>query len=90
MNNVDSLFFRGIYQVGVPITRSFRSVVPPGKMRPEIAMHLCALVEDEDQREGSRPPPLSLSAISTLSSSVVSDPPRTFGTPRVSLRETVS
>lgn len=45
MNNVDSLFFRGIYQVGVPITRSFRSVVPPGKMRPEIAMHLCALVE---------------------------------------------
>jgi len=55
MNNVDSLFFRGIYQVGVPITRSFRSVVPPGKMRPEIAMHLCALVEDEDQREGLLP-----------------------------------
>lgn len=52
MNNVDSLFFWGIYQVGVPITRSFRSVVPPVKMHPEIAMHLCALVEDEDWREG--------------------------------------
>lgn len=52
MNNVDSLFFWGIYQVGVPITRSFRSVVPPVKMHPEIAMHLCALVEDEDRREG--------------------------------------
>lgn len=52
MNNVDSLFFRGIYQVGVPITCSFRSVVPPVKMHPEIAMHLCALVEDEDRREG--------------------------------------
>lgn len=51
MNNVDSLFFRGIYQVGVPITRSFRSVVPPRKMRPEIAMHLCALVEDVNQKD---------------------------------------
>lgn len=54
MNNVDSLFFRGIYQVGVPITRSFRSVVPPRKMRAKIAMHLCALVEgrgSEEERE---------------------------------------
>lgn len=59
MNNVDSLFFRvGIYQVEVPITRSFRPLVPPGKMRPEIGMHLCALAEDlgreeeEEEEEG--------------------------------------
>lgn len=42
--------FGGIYQVEVPITRSFRSVVPPGKMRSEIAMHLCALAESEDRK----------------------------------------
>lgn len=42
--------FGGIYQVEVPITRSFRSVVPPGKMRSKIAMHLCALAESEDRK----------------------------------------